>query len=95
MSAPRSLRGVGINIFITNFESFAKLKTKSNIAKFCVDNNISNIDGANIRGGYAEQILNNPSLLNECLTYIIYKSKRISSKTKQKAVYILNSIKKR
>lgn len=94
MSAPRALRGVGINIFITNFESFAKLKTKSNIAEFCVDNNISNINGAKIRGEYSEQILNNSSLLNECLMYIIHKSKRINRETKQKAVYILNNIKK-
>ena len=94
MGAPRALKGVGINVFITNFESFAKLKTKSNIIEFCISNGISDIAGARIRGGYAEQILNNPSLLKECLNYIIYQSKKINNNKKQKAAYILNNFEK-
>ena len=94
MSAPRELKGVGINVFITNFESFTKLKTKSNITEFYINNNISDIAGARIRGGYAEQILNNPELLKKCLNYIAYQSKKINNSIKQRAAHILNSLEK-
>lgn len=92
MSAPRELQSIGINIFITHFETFYKLKNRIDIAKFCIENKISNESGALIRGGYMEQVINNKNILKECLNYIIYQSKKTSQDNKNKAKYILDNI---
>ena len=70
MSAPRELRSIGQNIFITHFETFTLLRNRKNIARFCVENGISNEVGAAIRASYMEKVLKDNDLLRECLTYI-------------------------
>ena len=70
MSAPRELRSIGLNILITHFETFALLRDRKSIARFCVENGISNESGAAIRASYMEKVLKDNDLLRECLTYI-------------------------
>ena len=85
MSAPRALQGIGINIFITYFETFNQLQDRRRIADFCMKNGISNEAGANIRGSYMEQVLNDKALLQECLEYIVNHAKNVSLEHKEKA----------
>jgi hypothetical protein len=87
MSAPRELRSIGLNIFITHFETFSQLRDRKSIARFCVDNGISNESGAGIRASYMEKVLKDKNLLRECLTYIRERG-RNSTQTKKAAQII-------
>jgi len=84
MSAPRELRSIGLNIFITHFETFALLRDRKSIARFCVENGISNESGAAIRASYMENVLKDNDLLRECLTYIRERG-RNTAQTKKAA----------
>lgn len=83
MSAPRALQSIGINIFITHFETFIQLRNRKNIADFCIKNGISNENGALIRASNMENVIKDKNLLKKCLIYIIYESKKNSSITKR------------
>ena len=92
MSAPRALKGIGINVFITYFEIFSQLRDQKRIAKFCIENGISNESGALIRGRYMEHIINNKILMKECVNYIIHHSKKITQAQRNKAKHLLDNI---
>jgi len=90
MSAPRELRSIGQNIFITHFETFAQLRDRKSIARFCVENGISNESGAAIRASYMEKVLKDNDLLRECLTYIREKGR--NTVQTEKAARILEQL---
>ena len=81
-----------MNIFITHFETFAILQNRRNIARYCVENGISNESGAAIRGSYMEQVLNNKILLEECLKYIIHHAHKAPVHQREKAIRILSEL---
>ena len=90
MSAPRELRSIGLNIFITHFEIFSQLRDRKSIARFCVDNGISNESGTAIRASYMEKVLKDNNLLRECLTYIRERGR--NTEQTEKAARILEQL---
>ena len=90
MRAPRELRSIGLNILITHFETFALLRDRKSIARFCVENGISNESGAAIRASYMEKVLKDNDLLRECLTYIREKGRNTAQT--EKAARLLDQL---
>lgn len=81
MMAPRSLRSIGISVFLNEYSFFTNLPDTATAVRYLVEKGISNESGARIRIGYARNVFQNEKALVECLKYII-TAKRANTEQK-------------
>lgn len=92
MVCTKELRGIGITVFINEYNFFKRIRSKTEVIEYLTSNGISNAAGAKIRYSHAKKIFSDKVLLLSCLNYIVYESKKSSPSLKSKANEYLQEV---
>ena len=92
-SCPIELKRIGIEKFIEHYDNIVN-KSRSEIVEYYVSHKSLKMSesGAKIRAGYIIKIMENKTLLMNCLNYVVFKANKVDFAIKAKAREILSTI---